>query len=118
MSALLITALVGLVIPALVALVTKESLPPWAKALILLLLSTASGVLSGVVGSPPATWAQWQAVLVAIVVTFVTAAASQYAVWAPDTGAFAHLRAFIDRRTGSVGIGRRNVIDARVVEPG
>jgi hypothetical protein len=31
MSALLITALVGFIIPALVAVVTKESFPQWAK---------------------------------------------------------------------------------------
>lgn len=105
MSALLITSLVGLIIPALVALVTKETLPQWAKALILLLLSTASGVLAGLTGNPPATWAQWQAVLAAIVVTFVSAAASEFSIWAPGTGALAHLRAVIDRHTGRVGIG-------------
>lgn len=105
MSALLITALVGLVIPALVALVTKETLQAWAKSLILLLLSTASGILAGVAGNPPHSWTEWKTIIVAILVTFVSAAASQVAVWAPKTGAFAHLRALIDRKTGTIGIG-------------
>lgn len=107
MSALLITALVGLIIPALVSLVTKETLPQWAKMLLLTLLSTASGILAGITGNPPSTWAQWQAIIVAILVTFVSAAASQFAVWQPKTGAFAHLSAAIDRHTGKVGLGRR-----------
>lgn len=106
MSALIITALVGLIIPALVALVTKETLPAWAKSLLLLLLSTAAGILAGVTGSPPQSWTEWKTVLVAILVTFVSAAASQFAVWQPSTGALAHLRAFIDRKTGHVGIGK------------
>lgn len=104
MSALLITALVGLIIPALVALVTKEKLAPWAKSLILLLLSTTAGILAGLTGNPPHSWTEWKTVIVAILVTFVSAAAAQYAVWEPQTGALSHLRAFIDRKTGSVGI--------------
>lgn len=100
MSQLVITFLVGLVLPALVAFVTKETLPQWIKSLILLFLSTVAGVISGLAASPPASWHQWQAVLVAIFVTFVSAAASDHSLWTPSGALSA-----ISSRTRGFGIG-------------
>jgi hypothetical protein len=77
-ATLLITIGVGIVLPWLVALITKESLPPQVKAAILLLLSIAAGVIGGLVSTPPTTWAQWQQVLLTVFVTFVAAFSSEY----------------------------------------
>jgi hypothetical protein len=103
MATLLITALVGLVIPALVALVTKEALPTKVKALLLLLFSTASGVVAGLAATPPHSWTEWQAVLVSILVTFVSAAASDVAAWRPTGGTAA-----VTRATERFGFGPRS----------
>ena len=100
MSALLITALVGIIIPALVAIVTKESLPEPAKGLLLLFLSTASGVIAGFVATPPSSWAQWQAVLASVFVTFVASVSSDYAADKTGDG-----RALTER-PGTSGSGR------------
>jgi hypothetical protein len=99
-SGWLIACLVGVAIPAVVAFITKEALPEAVKALILLFLSTATGILSALASTPPAGWAQWQHVLISIVVTFVAAAASQYAAWKP-TGA----HAVIAKASAGFGIG-------------
>lgn len=77
-STLLITIAVGIVLPWLVAFVTKEALPQKIKAMILLLLATAAGVVSGLVSNPPVGWAQWEQVLLTIFVTFVAAASSDH----------------------------------------
>lgn len=98
-ATLLLTFLVGLVIPALVALVTKENLPQWAKTLILTLLSVVAGTLAGLVSTPPSTWAQWKLVLVSIAVAFVGAATSGH-LWQPALASIA-------RATRAFGIGKK-----------
>jgi hypothetical protein len=75
----IIAMLVGLVIPALVALVTREGLPTWIKEAILLLLSTATGILTALVTNPPATLSDWEHVALNIIVAFLCAEGSQFA---------------------------------------
>lgn len=97
MTSLIIAALVGVIIPALVAFVTKEGLPTWIKQIILALLSAVVGVLSSIAGSPPTGWTQWQQILVAILVTFVAAVQSQFGV--------AEVHAALGRVSKRIGIG-------------
>jgi hypothetical protein len=78
-TATLITFIVGAIIPAAVALVTRASMPLQVREAILLLLSTASGIISGLATSPPVGVSQWEHVLINIFVTFVTAEASSLA---------------------------------------
>jgi hypothetical protein len=92
--------LLGLVFPALIALVTKESLPPHTKVLILLLLTTISGVLSSLLGSVPTTLAGWEHVALNILMTFLAAAAADVAGWKPSGATKA-----IIRHTSGFGIG-------------
>lgn len=99
LSALLITIAVSIVLPWLVAFITKESMPQNIKALILLLLATATGIVSGLLTNPPATWAQWQQVLLSIFVAFVAAASSNH--FNEHTGA----TPAISRSTSNFGIG-------------
>ena len=98
-----VSMLVGLGIPALVALITREALPAKVKALLLLLLSTATGILSGLVTNPPQSWSTWEHVLLNIVLTYVAAAASLIAGWIP-TGA----NKAIERATDRIGFGPRS----------
>lgn len=97
----LITMVVGLLIPALVALVTKESLPARAKVLIVLLLTTASGVLSGIESAPPSSLSGWEHVVLNILMTYVSAAAATVAPWIPGSTFVEH----IERLTSDFGIG-------------
>lgn len=96
----IITMLIGLLLPMLITLVTKERLPAHIKVLILLLLSTVSGVTSSLVGSVPVTLTGWGHVALNILMTFVAAAAAQIAAWEPS-GA---LKA-VEGRTAKYGIG-------------
>jgi hypothetical protein len=98
----LITMIVGLVIPALVVLVTKESMPPRVRALLTLFLTTTAGVLTGLASSPPSTLSQWEHVAVNIVLTWVAAAAAEVA---GTHGGASSLHAWLDRRFGKHGVG-------------
>lgn len=95
----LLSLLVGLGIPALVAFITRESLPEKVKALILLFLSTASGLISALVTNPPTGWSTWEHILLNIVLTYVAAAASLVATWVP-IGANKAIHAATDKHFG------------------
>jgi hypothetical protein len=106
----IIAMLVGLGIPAVVALVTKETLPLHLKALLTLFLTTAAGVLSGIASSPPSNLSEWEHVVVNIVLAYMSAAAATIGTWAP-TG----LLIRISRATQRFGIGKRQALDHRGV---
>lgn len=91
----IISMLIGVGIPLLVAFVTKETLPDRIKVLILLFLSTASGVVSSLVGAVPTTLSGWGHVALNILMTFLAAAAAEVAAWKPlgTTAAVARLSA-------------------------
>lgn len=96
----IITMLVGLGLPALIALVTKEALPDHLKVLILLALSTASGVVSSLAGSVPSTLSGWGHIALNILMTFLAGAAADVAAWKPSGALHA-----IAARTADFGIG-------------
>ncbi len=100
--ALLWSLAVGTLLPALTALVTKESLSPRVKALVLACLSAVTGVLSGFLVTPPHGTAEWEQIAGAILVAWVTAGASFVAGWQP-TGAIKT----IETRTSTFGLGKR-----------
>jgi hypothetical protein len=76
--------LVGLVLPAVIALVTRESLPDHVKVLMLVFLSTVSGVVSSLLGAVPTTFNAWEHVLLNILMTFLSGAAADIAAWRPS----------------------------------
>jgi hypothetical protein len=82
-TTLLLTIACGVAIPWLVAFVTKESISPALKAMVLTFLSLAAGVLAGLVGTPPTGWDQWQAVILNFFIAFVGAVASEHGLWHP-----------------------------------
>lgn len=97
----LVTLAIGLFIPAVTAVVTKDGLAPWAKQAVLLGLSAVSGVLSSIVGAVPTTWAQWSGVLLNIALTWLAALAASASTWA-ETGGVAK----IHKATARFGIGK------------
>jgi hypothetical protein len=97
MTTLIIAAVVGVFLPAVVAFVTKERLNNLAKQVILLFLSAVAGVLTSIAGSPPSGWHAWEQVLVAILVAFVAAVQSQFGV--------AEVHAALARKTAEIGFG-------------
>lgn len=96
----ILTMFVGLVLPALIALITKETIPDHIKVLFLLLLSTASGVLSSLVGAVPRSLGEWGHVALNILMTYVASAAADIAGWKPSGATKA-----ISRATANIGIG-------------
>ncbi len=75
----ILSMLIAIVVPALVAIVTRASLPPWAHQALLTLFATITGVVSAVVTSPPTNLSGWEHLVLNIVVAFVAAEASSYA---------------------------------------
>lgn len=79
-----ITMLVGLGIPLLVALITKARLgAPW-KVLISLFLTTASGIIASQIGESTSTLSGWGHIALSILMTYLTAAVSYLATWKPS----------------------------------
>jgi hypothetical protein len=95
----IVAMLIGFVLPALAALVTKETLPKPAKVLILLFLSTATGVLTSVLGSLPTTGDGWWHLFLNILMAFAVAASSDQGVW-EKSGATARIHNSTDRFLG------------------
>jgi hypothetical protein len=97
MTALIISAVVGVFLPALVALVTKEHLPTLPKQVVLILLASVTGVASGLAGSPPSGLNQWEHVGISILIAFVAAVQSQFGA--------SEVHAVVGRKSASFGIG-------------
>jgi uncharacterized membrane protein len=70
-----VTMIVGLAIPALLALVTRASIPARAKVLVTLALTAISGVVASVV-TWPSSGSGWLHLLLNVILTFVAAAAA------------------------------------------
>jgi hypothetical protein len=95
-----VTMLIGLGIPALIAFVTKESLNAHAKVLLLLFLTTVSGALTAAVGNLPPDLNAWEHVAFNIFITFAAAGIADVSGWTPS-GA----KAAIHRASSSFGLG-------------
>lgn len=78
---LLLNALVGVVLPLLVALITKSGSSARFKSLALLVLSGVGGYLTTLLASDAAV--DWKSVGVAVVTIFVTAVASFFGFTQP-----------------------------------
>lgn len=95
----IVAMLIGFLLPALSAFITKEALPnPW-KALLLLLLSTATGVLTSVLGALPTTSDGWWHLVLNVLMAFAVAASSDTNIW-ERSGATARIHAATDRFIG------------------
>jgi hypothetical protein len=80
----IVSMVIGVGIPALAAFITREGLPPRLKILVLLFLSTATGVVSAVITELPTTSAGWWHLVLTVLMTYATAAVSQVQAWVPS----------------------------------
>lgn len=83
-----LSAIVGVVIPILVAIVTKHSTSATVKSVLLLLLSGVSGFLTEMINDAAFNWQQ---ALFGAILTFVVGVASYFGLWKP-TGVDAKLK--------------------------
>lgn len=77
-----LTFALGTLLPALVALVTKQNAASWVKSLALAALSAVSGVLTSVAANGGQL--EWKAALTSFIITFVTAVSTHYGLLKPS----------------------------------
>lgn len=99
----ILTMLIGLGLPLLVALVTKDVAPAWVKVGLLALLSAISGAVTSLAGTLPTTLTGWQHLALNILMTFAMAVAADIGAWKP-----AGTTPAITRKTSHFGLGRGN----------
>jgi Na+/H+-translocating membrane pyrophosphatase len=75
-----LSALIGVVLPIVVALVTKHTQSAQLKSLLLLALSTLSGFLTEMLNDDAFVWEQ---ALYGAVITFVIGVATLFGLWRP-----------------------------------
>lgn len=97
----LISLALGLVIPALVAVVTKTHASVALKALLTAMLSGLAGGLNGALSALPANWGAWEAILWQIALAWIAAGVTYLTGYVPS-GA----DALIHRITEPFGLGR------------
>jgi hypothetical protein len=83
---MIVTLLIGVVIPALVSLITRSSTDARVKAIFTALLSAVAGVAQGFLDTPPDQVWQWQVAVFYGIVTFITAISTYFGLLRP-TGA-------------------------------
>lgn len=98
----LISFVVGLVIPALTSLVTREHISQKLRALLTAMLAAVGGGLTGAIGSPPAGWHQWQTILWGIGLAWVSAGVIYFTGYNATGPSVAR---FVSAKTASFGIG-------------
>lgn len=76
-----VNLIVGVLLPILVAVITKEITAPRIQALLLLVLSAVSGVLSSWLAAPSGF--DWAQAIWAAVTTFIIAVATLFGLWKP-----------------------------------
>jgi peptidoglycan/LPS O-acetylase OafA/YrhL len=77
----LVTLIVGVLLPILVAVVTKYEASPKVKALLLLVLSAVAAVLNSWLVAPNGF--DWQQAIWGTVTTFIIGVASLFGLWMP-----------------------------------
>jgi len=75
----LISMVIGLVLPLVTYAITRDKLNATAKALILLFLSTVTGVWTSLAGAVPTNLTSWEHVLLNLLMTYLMAAVSYIA---------------------------------------
>lgn len=98
-DAMIISALAGIILPLIVAVITKELAQSWVKAVLLAVLAAITGTIS--------TWTQfpedaqtWQAFAISIVTAAVAAWSSYASLWRPTVAPK------VQSATSSFGIGK------------
>lgn len=79
----IVSMVIGVGIPALSAFITRETLPPKFKALVVLFLSTVIGVVSSLINELPTTANGWWHLVLTVLMTYAVAAASEVQGWIP-----------------------------------
>lgn len=77
----LVTLIVGVLLPILVAAVTKYEASPKARSLLLLVLSAVTGVLNSWLSTPNGF--DWQQAIWGAVTTFIIGVATLFGLWKP-----------------------------------
>lgn len=96
----LVSVLVGVVLPGLIALITRQHASDALKAFLTALVSAVSGGLNGALASLPHGWHSWEAILWQIFIAWVAAAVSYFTGWKPSG-----LSQRIARSTANFGLG-------------
>jgi hypothetical protein len=97
----IISMMVGLVVPMAIVVLTKATMPAHVRVLVVLFLTTLSGVLSSLLGAVPTTLSAWEHVLLNMLMTYLSAAAADWASWRTGTATR------VARATARFGIGPR-----------
>lgn len=80
LPATVVTMVVGTLIPAAIALITRASLPSKAKTILTLFLTAVSGVVATIITWPTGGSGWWHLVL-NVLMTFATAASADPSLW-------------------------------------
>lgn len=95
-----ISIVVGLLIPGLVAVVTRSTVTPRLKSFLGAVLAAANGIANGLLSSLPHGWHQWETVLIQFGLA-VASAGIVYLTGYRPTG----LSAWLTQHTESIGLG-------------
>jgi hypothetical protein len=100
---ILLSLLVGAVIPGVIALITKKTTSVALKAAVTALLSVLSGAFSLLVFVPLHGVYQWEQFIVVVALSWLGAGVAYYVAWKPTKAAEA-----IANRTARFGFGPKN----------
>lgn len=104
-TATAVTLIVGTLIPAAVALVTRASIPAKAKTVVTLLLTAISGVVATIVSWPSSGSGWWQLVI-NVLLTFATAASADPSLWRGQVKADTYIAALHTKSDKYFGAGQ------------
>lgn len=103
-TATVITMIVGTVIPAALAVITRASIPAKAKTVVTLLLTAISGAVATIV-TWPSTGNGWLQLVLNVLLTFATAASADPSLWGKVT-ATTYIAGIHNKTDRHFGIGR------------
>jgi predicted membrane channel-forming protein YqfA (hemolysin III family) len=96
----IIALFLGTIIPGLTALVSRDTASPKLKALLTAMLAAVAGGLSAALTTPPPNVAQWESIVLSILLAWISAAAAYFFGWKPSGASDS-----IQRHTASFGFG-------------
>lgn len=99
-SGVLIALIVGTIIPAVTAAVTKFASNVKTKALVAAGLSVITGIVTTILVTPPEGDAQWEQLIGYMLITWIASSGAYIAAWKPS-----HVAAEINEHTASFGFG-------------
>jgi small basic protein len=95
----LISLIVGLVIPAVVSMITKENISQGLKVFVTACAAALTGGLSGAISSTPHGWVEWEAIAWPIALAWIGAAVTLLTGYAPVS------IKWLSHKTAGFGIG-------------